>query len=277
MKKRALKGISRVFAKQSAQEAAMLTDSKMAYLRGELGQVKSAIGDATGRFTARARMRPDGRFKRTDREELLRELRRKPGARPGARIPEQPAFVTNIQRTTDAVLKRQVRDSAVMVRGHIEAQARAMGLDASIDRRALLARTKRIMDKRIERFSRRAASDMWRDIRRQTWRSVGKPVGSIDEILSKRVKVYESKLRRIIVTESQRAYNVQMLEVMDQVAAQNRDKRILKRWDATIDKRLCLDCREMHGAVSKLHAKFSRWDLQAPPLHPYCRCVLTIW
>jgi SPP1 gp7 family putative phage head morphogenesis protein len=275
--KRHLKGVARVIARQSAGDAAMLADSKTAYVRGQLAPIRQSLRDATNRFAKRTGKTADDEFKRGDRPSLLREIRRGGETRPGARIPEVPRFVGEAERMTSAALRRQVRDSAERVYASATAQAESMGLDLTIDKRAVLARTKRIMDKRIARYSRRTSDEMWLDIKRQTWRHTGQPVGKLEDILADRVKVYENRVRRIIVTETNRAYNAQMVEVMDQLQEQNRDKKIMKRWDATIDKRLCADCREMHGDVVELHAKFRRWGIETPPLHPFCCCILTMW
>lgn len=44
------------------------------------------------------------------------------------------------------------------------------------------------------------------------------------------------------------------------------------RWDATLDSVTCSRCRAMHGKTVPISGSFS----QSPPLHPHCRCVLTI-
>ena len=277
MPKRHPKGSARVAARTSATQAATLADGRMEYVRGEMLQVRLRLDEAASRFAAKRGGAADAPIKRVERDGLLREIRRKPGARPGAAIPERPAFIGDMQRTVNAVLQRQMRDSLVMASDAATEQAKAAGLSADIDKRRIMAESKRALKKRIDRYSKRIGDEMWQDIRRQTYRGIGSSPGTVQERLGARVKVYENRIRRVVRTETNRAYNEQMQRAMEQIEEQNPSVVMMKRWDATVDQRICVNCREMHGEIVPLRATFRRWGIAYPPLHPFCRCVITTW
>lgn len=96
------------------------------------------------------------------------------------------------------------------------------------------------------------------------------------------------QFERIVQTESFRSYNRSRGLLMDalRIAGDQREyvvtageqardagdwiPGILKVWSATLDKRACPRCKELHGSVRLLGMAF---DGEAdPPLHPRCRC-----
>ena len=83
------------------------------------------------------------------------------------------------------------------------------------------------------------------------------------------------RLDRIAATETAQAYNAAHDEGAGWVAEQHRDARwmplIVKRWDATLDKRLCPTCRDMHGRLAVIGMSFTGGKLPGH-VHPRCRC-----
>jgi SPP1 gp7 family putative phage head morphogenesis protein len=85
-----------------------------------------------------------------------------------------------------------------------------------------------------------------------------------------------AKAERVVRTEVLNAYNTYSVDLIREVAKE--DDRILKRWDAMFDGRLCGDCRSMHGIAIPVAEKFPFPSGEsAPPLHPHCRCTTVIW
>ncbi len=89
-----------------------------------------------------------------------------------------------------------------------------------------------------------------------------------------------SSAARLARTETMNAYNVQHVIAMRDLAKD--DPKIRMMWDATRDRRLCLDCRSLDGKVvdpSDEDAVFAArgTTVEHPPLHPNCRCVVVAW
>lgn len=93
----------------------------------------------------------------------------------------------------------------------------------------------------------------------------------ISEGLFKRYRYWGERLAR---TELVNAYNECALIGMDELEAD--DPGYFKRWDAAIDGRLCLLCREFDDLVVPLNKSFPG-GFDKPPRHPNCRCACVIW
>lgn len=85
---------------------------------------------------------------------------------------------------------------------------------------------------------------------------------------------YTSTAHRIVRTEVVNAYNEHAQDQIKQ--AHEYDSRIMKRWDSTIDGRTCPDCAELNGVSVEPSGEFPG-GIDAPPLHPYCRCAVLVW
>lgn len=83
------------------------------------------------------------------------------------------------------------------------------------------------------------------------------------------------KAERIVRTEVMNVYNESARESIQEVAED--EPRIQKRWDAILDGRVCLDCRQLHGVSVAPDENFPVPGDEGPPLHPYCRCTTVIW
>lgn len=102
----------------------------------------------------------------------------------------------------------------------------------------------------------------------------GEP-GSVTEHISEGLfKRYRYWAVRIARTETSSAYSVQAHQ------AQWQAKKLLpdlkRRWDASIDSRLCADCAALDGEVVDFGEPFSNGDTDAPA-HPSCRCRVGTW
>lgn len=85
---------------------------------------------------------------------------------------------------------------------------------------------------------------------------------------------YRSWGERVVRTETINAYNVVAHE--DIKMAQEFEPDLMMKWDAAIDSRLCLRCRELDGKTAPVNGQF-RPGVSHPPLHPNCRCALVAW
>lgn len=83
---------------------------------------------------------------------------------------------------------------------------------------------------------------------------------------------------RLVRTENMHAYNT-LHDVSIEHANENRaegEDEYLRRWDASADKVTCPRCKELHETTATIDGTF-KWGVKAPPLHPYCRCVVLAW
>jgi hypothetical protein len=87
------------------------------------------------------------------------------------------------------------------------------------------------------------------------------------------------KLARIAATEIPRAYNAAHDEGAGWVAERYGGARwlplVAKRWDATLDRKVCKTCASMDGRLALLGTSFTG-DIRPGEPHPHCRCVESI-
>lgn len=158
------------------------------------------------------------------------------------------------------------------------------------------ARTRMV---RVERSAKRYAGRVGQDIRAQLARGMIKgetnaqivkrligpgariKLGKIDILpdasgpISERMfRRYENWARTIVRTEVINAYNDVANDSIEE--AHKIDHAIMRRWDATLDARVCPFCRELDGQVVKIGEAF-RDGIEAPPAHPNCRCAVLAW
>lgn len=107
----------------------------------------------------------------------------------------------------------------------------------------------------------------------------GEPGAVVEEIAEGLFRRYRHWGERIVRTETMNAYNLQHLEAIDQL---NRDRLdddeepLMKRWDASLDRRLCPVCANLDRRAVPADALFAP-GVQHPPAHPNCRCIVTAW
>jgi SPP1 gp7 family putative phage head morphogenesis protein len=83
-----------------------------------------------------------------------------------------------------------------------------------------------------------------------------------------------SSAERLARTEVVHAYNAYANEQIKEL--DSLDPGYYTRWDAHIDRRLCLVCRALDGMVVKPGQAFPGGATQ-PPAHPNCRCCAVAW
>lgn len=107
---------------------------------------------------------------------------------------------------------------------------------------------------------------------------IGEPGAQVEEIAEGLFRRHRHWAERIVRTETMNAYNVQHSEAIDQINADREEDEpeLLKRWDASIDKRLCQICADLDRRAVPTDKEFTS-GVMHPPAHPNCRCVVTAW
>jgi len=103
---------------------------------------------------------------------------------------------------------------------------------------------------------------------------VGDPAAVVEHIPEGLFKRYRYWAERVARTESINAYNQQAQEGLEQAEAI--DDEMMKRWDASLDSRVCTICAPLHDEVVEVKGLFSNGE-DGPPAHPNCRCARTAW
>ncbi len=89
---------------------------------------------------------------------------------------------------------------------------------------------------------------------------------------------YRYWAERLVRTETMSAYNQVHADHIKGLHGELSEfgVNIMKRWDASLDLRLCKFCRDVHGVCIPVDAMFrvGRLICPGPPGHPNCRCVL---
>lgn len=161
---------------------------------------------------------------------------------------------------------------------------------------AIIAEGRRTLMQRYERSARRYAGAIGEDIRRQlavgvlkgenirqlTARLAGRRQfqGAIDAstaaqaIAGRQFDKYRAWAARLVRTEMINAYNLHADNAIDEV--HKADHRIMRRWNASLDARSCVSCRRLDNVVVGINEAFPG-NIDAPPLHPNCRCAVSVW
>lgn len=164
---------------------------------------------------------------------------------------------------------------------------------------ALLERGNKLLIKRHASSARRYAGEAQRHIRRQL--AIGVVRGeSFDDLIRRlsslaprklmdatvdpitgaargMLQLPKSSAARLVRTEAIHAYNTFHTETIAEIAEE--DPEIGKRWDASLDRRGCPNCRDLDGEVVAVGEKFRMGGVEVdhPPLHPQCRCACVPW
>jgi hypothetical protein len=85
---------------------------------------------------------------------------------------------------------------------------------------------------------------------------------------------YRYWAHRLVRTDLQSATNGLLDEGIRELHA--RDSAIERRWDASIDARVCVVCRELHDTTAPVTGTFPG-GYDAAPAHPNCRCRVGAW
>lgn len=89
---------------------------------------------------------------------------------------------------------------------------------------------------------------------------------------------YRYWAERLVRTETQAAYNQVHVDNIHGLHTELKELGVdlMKRWDASMDRRVCLDCAALHGVIVPVGGRFPG-GYDAPPAHPNCRCVLVTY
>jgi hypothetical protein len=102
---------------------------------------------------------------------------------------------------------------------------------------------------------------------------------STQEAISLASRLQDYRLARIARTEASRAFNQSRKESLKWISERHDDRNwiaaIFKRWDATLDSRVCAICRDLDGTY--VPAGFDFPDGNEPgDVHVNCRCIQTL-
>jgi SPP1 gp7 family putative phage head morphogenesis protein len=107
-------------------------------------------------------------------------------------------------------------------------------------------------------------------------RGAARDPGAISEFISEGLFTrYRSWAERVARTETLNAYNVQA-DIGIKAAEDAAGVGLQRAWNAALDRRVCLDCRDMDGRTAPIGQPFPG-GCMAPPLHPNCRCSVVAW
>lgn len=110
-------------------------------------------------------------------------------------------------------------------------------------------------------------------VQRLAARSRPNALPTVDNAANGLLKPARWQAERLVRTEMAHASEVQAMEAFRQARVQIPDLR--RVWNAALDSRLCRRCAEMDGTVSDATGHFPG-DVTVP-LHPSCRCCVTVW
>lgn len=102
----------------------------------------------------------------------------------------------------------------------------------------------------------------------------GDPGAIVEHIGEGLFRRYRYWGERLVRTEVQRAYSVQIDEGLREAREHLPD--LERRWDASLDLRVCPLCAGLHGAVTGIREPFPGGYTEAPA-HPNCRCRVGAW
>lgn len=103
---------------------------------------------------------------------------------------------------------------------------------------------------------------------------LGDPDAVVEFIGEGLFKRYNFWAERVARTEVIQAYNTHAHTGLEKFAAD--DDGALKRWDARLDRRVCLLCRELDGKTAAVDGYFP-FGYKHPTAHPNCRCAVVAW
>ena len=149
---------------------------------------------------------------------------------------------------------------------------------------AILAEGKRILWPRFESSAQRYAGSIGDKTRFQlaVSRSRGETIDELTRRLQAKLPhVFHGErwdAERLARTETMNAANEYHHEALRE--ATKDDDKLMERWDACHDGRLCVECASLDGQVTEVDEDFkarSGAHDEKPPIHPNCRCVLLPW
>lgn len=244
----------------------------------------------------------DSRFTMHQYRQVMLQLKQ---ARKGvvARLSKEPGWTKDIEKAMNDGLRNAGTTAGRFAVRHIQEELATFdavfrsGLSPiPIQEAAILATGEKALVPHYKRSAKRYSGGVWQDMQRQfaigllrnetvdqlTSRLVrlGGPKGMVDlghrsEFIAEGLfKRYRYWAERVVRTETINAYNIHADATIR--SAHEIDDEIQKRWDASMDRRLCRICSGLHGKVVNVDELFPG-GYEDPPAHPNCRCAVTAW
>lgn len=292
-------GAIKALLDEQTREMYGFVDSAARPLNGALQEPRNQVAAALYAFLAKKS--PDEPFTQTDYQKALIELRRTPDIQlaqmGGARVGTMPAWVKPLRADFESLLKKKSAEAGEMATRHAAQQANALRVPVNaVSAEEVQRLGGKELNKRLTKYADEQAKGPYEDIKRRLGigllagltlgelvtdlMRVGRRKGPLPDVANPQAVaeaiadslfgVASRSARRVAVTELANAYNVQMLVAMDEMGV------TMKRWDSSNDQKVCTLCRDAHGRVVPLDKHFPNGSM-GPPLHPHCRCCLTVW
>lgn len=212
-----------------------------------------------------------------------------------ARLLKKPIWVIRIRDALRDALRKGSRMSGEMATTHLIQEVatfdqifRSSLAPIPVQQAAIIAKGDQMLIPRFQRSARRYSGAIWDDMRRQLAIGFARNE-SIEKMLARLARLggprtpdapmglfrrYRHWGERVVRTEMINAYNVQHMVGINE--ANSLDSEIKKRWDATLDSRLCVICQSLHGEIAEVGDLFPG-GFDKPPAHPNCRCAVVAW
>lgn len=166
-----------------------------------------------------------------------------------------------------------------------------------LDTARILADREQLLISRFASSAERYGGDVFRDIQGELVKGIlanetftevvnrlvriGGPTGSVltggaaaEHIAEGLFKRYRYWAHRLVRTELQHAANLTLDDGIRRLAAIT--PGLVRRWDASVDRRLCRYCFELHGTTAPIGGTFAG-GIDTAPAHPNCRCRVGAW
>jgi len=106
----------------------------------------------------------------------------------------------------------------------------------------------------------------------------GDPGAIVENISEGLFKRYRHWGERLVRTETINAYNTQHVAAIDELNSDldEDEKPFGKRWDSSLDRRLCATCNGLDRVYVEHDQQFPG-GFDHPPAHPNCRCTVVAW
>jgi SPP1 gp7 family putative phage head morphogenesis protein len=281
-----------------AEEVVSLPTLALVTMHTEAEKTKGVIVAALSEWLSK--QDPASQFTDEKYFDLLHALRRQ-GVTSG-RVPQIPKWISLLGFNLRDNLLRSAEEAGQKAMDHTLSQTMALdlkNLDAEalqgVDTDRVLAQVRRSMAPRIRKATEVAAIGLYDRTKSVFYRGVME--GETIEAMGARIAgqaaadpaVFASavgaslllslrhQLDRTIRTEVMRAYNNGARFTILGLAEANTQLVWFKRWDSSLDLKVCPRCRALHGEIVPLHKDFRSGGGSGPPLHPHCRCILTAW
>lgn len=181
-------------------------------------------------------------------------------------------------------LRIGARNAGVLATDHLETELARFGelfdgsiIPVAIDQAIIIARGDKLLFPRFAASAARYAGDVGKMVVREL--AVSRARGETMEEATVRLRTRmpqvfgaaRSRAAMVARTETLNSYNYLHMIGLKELAKDDPDIRM--RWDATMDRRLCMDCAELDGVIvdpGDKEGQFAmrRRTVEHPPLHP---------